>query len=512
MFLLILSKEIRQHLLTFRFAAALLTTFVLVVVSVWILGDDYIRRRNAYNLATELSARKNLEVYVPSQLNPTLHRPPSPLSIFAQGEDKRFGNSIKVHRWSIPREATDSFNDNTLLAARPAFDLLSVFALVISLFGLLFSYDRICGERERGTLKLLVAGLPRRGSLYLAKFCAAVLCLAIPLLVSFISSLLIIVFVFDLSFASSQWLAITAMFFAGLVYGALFIALGLVCSAFVRGSGTALVLSVFLWTVGVLFVPSASQGIAAASISLLSPSEISSLESASESEIYALMRRDFYPKFPESGSGWGAGGWSSGGYYLFDGSELNFAHTAERVRFLEPLMLERAREIWHVALRYKDQKKIQAVLADMLSAVAPVHHLRTAFTALAGTNVTAYDEFLETARRYYQEMVADFRRRDYFGRNALEFFTRRPISEIDDIQYSQRVKRYRNALESGADWQDVVFPVLWGPLPENAIPPFPSIESHPDTASAIRPVAVIFIAAVILFAIGLAAFVRYDVR
>ncbi len=46
MFRVLLWKEIREHLMTFRFGAALVTTFVLVVISVWVLGEDYMRRRD----------------------------------------------------------------------------------------------------------------------------------------------------------------------------------------------------------------------------------------------------------------------------------------------------------------------------------------------------------------------------------------------------------------------------------------------------------------------------------
>jgi len=67
MFRLLLKKEILGHLLTFRFAAALATTVTLVLVSMWVLGDDYLRRRDAYNLAAEETARQDREIYVPCQ-------------------------------------------------------------------------------------------------------------------------------------------------------------------------------------------------------------------------------------------------------------------------------------------------------------------------------------------------------------------------------------------------------------------------------------------------------------
>ena len=80
MFTTLFGKEIREHLLTFRFGAALLTVFVLVIVSVWVLGEDYLHRRDTYNLMVEKSAEADAEVLVPSQISPVLNLPPSPLS------------------------------------------------------------------------------------------------------------------------------------------------------------------------------------------------------------------------------------------------------------------------------------------------------------------------------------------------------------------------------------------------------------------------------------------------
>jgi ABC-type transport system involved in multi-copper enzyme maturation permease subunit len=510
MFSNLFSKEIRQHLLTFRFAAALLTTIILVLVSVWILSEDFLRRRSAFNLLAERSDLENREVYIPTQINPTLHRPPSPLSIFAQGEDRRFGNSLRIHRWEMPRGAEGGLTDNEMLAGEPILDLLTVFTLVISLFGILLSYDQISGEREAGTLKLICSGSAGRGAVYTAKFSAALTCLAIPFLLSLVGGLLVIVFVFNISFTAAQWIAVVLMASSALLYGAFFIAVGMACSAALRWSAAALVLSLVVWALGVLLIPIAAQSVANAVVPLSSPAEITDLKIKTQREIDAKLEKEFTPKYPEAGSG-STGGWPDK-YWLFDGNKANFNDTVEFVRFYEPLMMNRAQQVWEAFRGQVERKERQASWADILSSPSPAHQLGRLFTELAGTGVSSYRKFLNEARRYRREMVAEFQRRGYFGEYAWNFMSRRAKSDVTDDLYERRSGERERLRAQGVPWEKLAGPRLWGLLPESDIPTFNYSGVEPDFTGATGPLAFLAIADLVLFVLGFFAFVRYDVR
>ena len=107
MFRTLVWNNIRDHLMTFRFGAFLLITFVLISASVWILGEDYNRRQDTYNTLSERTKNQLSEVLVPAYIQPTVFKAPSKLGIFAQGEEKRLGNAVKIMRWSVPSEAED---------------------------------------------------------------------------------------------------------------------------------------------------------------------------------------------------------------------------------------------------------------------------------------------------------------------------------------------------------------------------------------------------------------------
>ena len=514
MFQSLLSKEIRNHLLTFRFAAALATTMVLVVVSLWVLCDDYIRRRDAYNLAAETTARQNYEVYVPSQISPTLHRPPSQLSIFAQGEDRRFGNSVRVRRWEVPCRAEGSFTDNMLMAAQQALDLNTVFAIVLSLFGILFTYDAVSGEREAGTLKLQCISGVSRGSIYIAKFAGAVICLALPFLISFTGGLLMLSFFFHLTFTASQWWAIAAIILAGMLYGALFVALGLACSSFVRRSSVALVLALLFWVLSVLVIPVAAQSSAGVLMPLPSPSEVSNLEKATERESIDKLS-EFEEEHPQYNWGWQTSNWSlpsAGNYYKYDGSGAWFRDSEAYVRFVEPMMLGRAADIWDLYNTQDKRRARQASLIELMSFPSPAFHLRKSLSALAATDYSVYAHFLDAIRRYRRQMIADFEHRGYFSDRALQFFCRRDRSETTDEGFRQRYAYYQQQFDSGKRYEEFIGLDQWGELPPEDILPFRHENSEPDFVEAIQPMSVLAVMLAIAVATGFVAFIRYDVR
>ena len=290
MFRVLLWKEIREHLMTFRFGAALITTFVLVLVSVWVLGDDFIRRRNLHNTLAKSYAESARELLTPSQLQPVVQRPPSALGIFAQGEDEHLGNAVTIRRWEVPRRADNSLTSNKLLASMPTFDLLTIFVIALSLFGVLLSYDGFSGEREHGTLKLICACPTTRGIVFAAKFVAGSVVLIIPFLLSFASGLAVLNFVHGIAFTGTQWLSIALMILAGLLYGSLFIAIGLISSALSNRSSTSLALALLFWVLGVVVIPSVGTGLASTA-PLEPPQEISRLEQTTSSDIDARARR-----------------------------------------------------------------------------------------------------------------------------------------------------------------------------------------------------------------------------
>jgi ABC-type transport system involved in multi-copper enzyme maturation permease subunit len=512
-------KEVREHMMTFRFGAALITTFVLVIVSIWMLGGDYQHRLNLYNTLSENYKQELAGIWVPSQAVPKISYPPSPLSVFAQGDQRRFGNFAEIKRWEVPRKAKEGLTNNELLESVQPFDLLTIFTFVISLFGVLFSYDSISGERERGTLKMICTGNARRGSVFAAKFLALTTVLAIPFSISLLSGLIILQFILNIGLGAEQWLAIALMVVAGLIYGAIFVAAGMFFSALVRRSSTALIAALLVWVFGVFLIPAAGARLAESIIPIDPSTEIKNFEDESSKETIAKCleyNRKSYPGSFET-TVWGSLDYLAGGpvTIVYDGNPNAFLWCSLIIRHSEPLWQRRAEEIWNIVKQQEARKAGQAELSAALSSASPAFNLSAIFTRLAGTDYRQHERFLESARRYRRTFLNNFERKGYFGENAIKFFSRRDPEEISEEQYQARKSEYRRLNEAGTDWFDMSSTRNWDALerlPEDLIPPYVYTGDYTDPSSILQPLLILFVMVAIAFSAGVAVFVRYDVR
>lgn len=517
MLLTLLAKEIKVHLMTFRFNASLIVTFMLVVLSVWVLGNDFVARNNLYIQLSESYSEGSDQIFVPSQIRPILHKPPTPMSIFAQGKERRLGNTVVFSRWSVPSDAVDHLTNNKLTSDRVSYDLMTIFLLVISLFGLLLTYDAISGEREKGTLRLQCSYGFSRASIYAVKFAAGFIVISLPFLISFISALLVLNFLHGIAFTGEQWFALVLMIAAGLLYSAIFVAIGLVCSAIAQRSSSSLVLALLFWSLGILLVPSASNGLAKFIIPLLPPEEIEELELATGAELKQQLedyRRDITPG---AGQGSWMGAWIvDENVAMFDTfSVAQYEHNVEYVRFQEALKQDRADRIWNAQRAHLVRDEDQAGLAGILSYISPAQQLRAAFTQLSATGYRSHEEFLDACRRYRTTILNDFRGRGYFDTDVHDFFMRLPRELFrTDEQFDARWREYWPYIEQSIPFEQARQATGYfdEPLPDDFIPPFRYGGSRPDFDTALLPIGVLALMAILTFFIGFAIFLRYDVR
>lgn len=515
MFSVLLQKEIREQIQTFRFAALLITLFGLTVLSVWVLGDDYVRRRDTYNKLAEQAAIQTRECKVPSLLQPVVHYPPSALGIFAKGEEKRLGNAVTIDRWAVPRDASDSLMDNELLAAQPSFDFLAILTVVASLFGVLLTYDSISGERERGTLKQLCSTTTGRGAIFTAKFVAGSLILLVPILISLLMMVLILQFFHNIAFTAMQWLSIALMVLSAFIYGAIFIALGILCSALVRRASISLILALLIWTISVILVPRIGSGLATTIHPLPSPSEVDSLKKVTEEETRRQaedQERLIRSKTKDMGF-WGTFSTTYRQPILRWGTPDAFRLFQEATRIAEPLWQRRAEVVWNLEKEHEAELVAQAELADWLSLVSPSSHLRRIFNTLSGTSYEYYSEFMEDARRFRRAFLDNLESKGYFGRNSLFFVTQIPMEVgLDPEKLNARLDAIRNNLGEGAGWEDVISEDNWDPLPSDIVPAFEFKGDQPQLELVLGPFSSLAVILTVLFLAGLFAFHRYDIR
>jgi ABC-type transport system involved in multi-copper enzyme maturation permease subunit len=251
----LIAKEMRAHLLSFRFLASFVILFVLVVATAVVLTGDYVRKLDEHS-GRQAEIDRYLRSYahfnrIGNVLQPT--QPPIPFQALVRGLTA-----------DVNMEA---FDDDPLPVMFPLIDLTFIVTILMSLVALILTYDAVSGEKEDGTLKLMLAnGLPR-SKIILAKVAGAGLTLVGPLVVSLAAGMLVVLLHPRVDWAGADWGALGLIVVGAILYSGVFSLIGILVSSVHRSSASSIMTSLFVWTLLVLVVPNLSPYVA----SFLSP-------------------------------------------------------------------------------------------------------------------------------------------------------------------------------------------------------------------------------------------------
>ena len=180
----IIEKELREIIGSAKFAVTFGACALLILLSFYVGAENYrtLERQHEAALRENLRKMEGLTDWFAVQ-DHRIFLPPQPLATLVTGVSNDIGRTVEV-RGRGELAADDSrFNEDPIFAVFRFLDLDFIFQIVLSLFAILFAYDAICGERERGTLKLSFANAVRKESYILGKLLGSYLALALPLLV-----------------------------------------------------------------------------------------------------------------------------------------------------------------------------------------------------------------------------------------------------------------------------------------------------------------------------------------
>ena len=440
----LIGRELLDNLMTFRFAAAVFITLLLVVAATAVLIQDYERRLESYNTSIE-THRQGLhkwKTYSPGMGRLYIDRPPNPLSLFNVGLDKRLGNKIQVSHWFVPAlwDAEMDSSDNSFLNIFSSIDIVFIFEVVLSLLALIFAYDALAGERERSTLRLVLTHPIRRGHILLAKYISAMLCLLVPLLMSLLLAVILLTTSTSISLSTADFLRMGGIVLSSLMYLSVFYLIGLLISSVTRRTSTALMLSMFVWGFLVLVYPNM---ILATNV----PQDTSGARAASAfnqiKQIYEEFdreRKNFLANDPVPGddpifdmdgpSGWSGGDgfmenqltllyyyWSVISYNDFYDRYLPKVQYAQNYHgFLGPRMVDTANRAWLIRKQVLQEIFVTPAFVDrILLKLSPVGMYDATTQAWAGTDLRGIQDFFHAVREYRQAVVAYLYDRKAFG-------------------------------------------------------------------------------------------------
>ena len=446
----LIRRELLDNLMTFRFAAAVFIMLLLVVANSAVLIKDYERRLAAYNTAlkTERQQLGERKTYSSGALD--VARPPNPLSIFNVGLDKRLGNEIWISYGFVPTlwDAQMRGTTNPLLNLFSSIDIVFIFEVVLSLIALIFAYDAIAGERERGTLRLVLTHPVSRGQILLAKYMSAVTCLLVPLLISLILTAILLTTSTAISLSIGDFLRIGGIILSSIVYLSLFYLIGMLISAVTRRTGTALMLAMFVWGFWVLVYPNVILAAiappqASQEYMVSTYDEIKQIWDEFDRERKHFLANDAFPgedpHFGMVGEGphFGITGGSGFNYAYFfkkpstleyfylagsniekltEASKPQVPHAQNYYRYLGPQIINTAERAWLIRKQALETIFVQPAIVDrILLRCSPVGMYDAATQAWAGTDLPGLRDFFEAARRYRRTLIEY-----YYDKNAFE--------------------------------------------------------------------------------------------
>jgi len=205
----------------------------------------------------------------------TLDRSPPPLLTYATGVEKSMQSRVRLGRHWADTSYVGTSAGNPLLATISNMDYAAVVRVVMSLLTILLLHDSIAGEKERGTLKVvLVTGVPR-DVIILGKYIGGMAAAITPFVVGALLGLVVLVWTLPGEYSSEHVWRGFALSGVALLYVSAFGLLSLVVSSLCDRSSTALTALLLIWIVMVLVVPNASVLVARVAVKTKTEAELS---------------------------------------------------------------------------------------------------------------------------------------------------------------------------------------------------------------------------------------------
>ena len=252
----IAKKEFLLNLMTFKFAVGTTLCVLLMAVFMPILGKAYQERLKVYNENIAYNEAELRKVVVYKNITPAIFRPPSVLAVFSEGLEKQLGGSATIEYGKVPEISGAAANH--YLSIFSVFDVSLIFKIVISVLALLVAYDAISGERERGTLRLVLSNTAARYQVLLGKLLAGLLVLVVAVTIVFVFGIVILLCFPMVDLTGSDWIRIGFMFIASIVFIVAMYNLGLLFSCLARRSAVSLVFGLFVWIIFAVVIPNGS--------------------------------------------------------------------------------------------------------------------------------------------------------------------------------------------------------------------------------------------------------------
>jgi ABC-type transport system involved in multi-copper enzyme maturation permease subunit len=250
MFGTIFRKELLDQILSPKFLIVSLLCLALIPASLLLNYSSYRSAFQEYD-ASQREAKTTTTVY----------REPSALSTFGVGLESVLPKTVSFSKYQTDAKGTQAQNE-VLSNINGKLDFVVITSFLLGLFAVLYAGSLASGEKEAGTLKLVLSNPARRSTVITAKFLGGFSVLLIPFAVSTILGVLLLLAEGFPLFAAGNPGRLLALAALSVLYLSAMFCLGLLISTRTHRTSLALLASFFVWIFLTFVMPKTSEPIA----------------------------------------------------------------------------------------------------------------------------------------------------------------------------------------------------------------------------------------------------------
>ena len=462
---LIIQREFVSNVLTSRFMIGFIVCLMSTAAAVFVQVADYEKRLAAYHVALQEHQEETRTWDLYSQINPKAHRKPNPLGIFNVGMEKSGADMVSIELATpiSEKEAQKQGSDNPFLSIFLSVDVIFVFKIVLSALAILFAYNTISGEREDGTLKLVLSNPIPRDRLVLGKYLGGMLSLFPIVVISFTVGIVIASASPATDFDVADLLRLIMVLVVSLLYVSTCYLLGLLLSVWTKEAATTLILSMFIW--GILTI--VHSNIATFAVAKFPPYKLQPEKEArqqvkkiwddfkTERDTYIFKKWGYiHPASAISHEGQIMLGIEMSSPWDLEFEEfytIKPIHNADVSKFQEvlgyqePLRIDYANRAEEPLKQREEIGKRNGQLARDISRISFADAYRFAVGAITSTDRKSYNDFIRQARSYKRQIVNYLAGKQVFSARAW-FSSDKGKAEFVDLPVFQH--RYNSLSES----------------------------------------------------------------
>ena len=405
MFGTLLRKEIVETILDLRFVVVMVLFMVLIPLGMYVGRKDYERRLANYHREHQIY-RQHYGARVNAYVEAQGFRPPSPLSVFALGLDPFLPDKAITSRSGLVQVAKDPGIDNPQALLFGKADFLFNVSFIVSLAALIFTFNRISGEKEKGTLRVMIANPVRRAQILFAKTVGNYVTLLVPFMLASLLALLILMSSADISILSARfWPALLAIALITLLFILAMVTLGLCLSVLTRGSMASIMIAFLVWVIAVLGIPKISPMIAEAVYPIESKSVATLRQRIAREDIEKEFDQKKRALYEQCRSEQGLDPRSVSSSPRSEAEKQAYARYDREAAALDHESQERIAEtVRKLQQDYRNRQNTQMSLAVNLSRISPVSCYTYLVAGLSGTGPAEPERFAWNATRYQEDV------------------------------------------------------------------------------------------------------------